>query len=549
MSPTAKLRSRRERLAQYLPIAAFLLSALVSTAVTWYVTGTYLDSDAASEMVLAKHLADTRQLLSQDWMYSTELRVFQMQWVFTPLMLFLDNWHLVRFLGTMILQAAYILSFAYMARQAGFRWQTVWYGAALLLLPVSVTYGRIVLYHVHYMIHLIMSFLIFGLVMNLYQAWNPRRLRSWLLLGALMIGSFLAGTNSFRQLMITHAPMLFSIFLLALRQDTPDSKSAAILSRPALRLLAFALLAAACSLAALLFNRLILHKYFTDNPYFIESTVLMDPACLRNMLYGYLHQFGFRISVPLLSLFGILSVASLVAFGYGMYVSAVHIRDGFTPRGLVMLQLFSFSLVMAVVFLITADMGTYFPLYLCLMWPWAVLPMMEGWGNNPKKYSPLHKNRMFAWIAAVTVISSGWLNIAWFVRAPGISQTYEGLVYHERDTVAHLSGVSEFFLENDYQIGYATHWNANVVTEVTNGAVRMIGVTASGDSEEGIRYYDFLTSLWLREVPNEKPFLLINSDGTVPEEMAPYCVQVYADDWYSVYDITDLEAFQERLRY
>lgn len=545
MTPT-KLCSRKERLAQYLPAAVFLLTALVSAAVTWYVTGTYIDSDSASELVLAKHLADTRQLLSQDWMYSTELRVFQMQWVFTPLMLFLDNWHLIRFLGTMILQTVYILSFAYMARQAGFRWQTIWYGAALLLLPVSVTYGRIVLYHVHYMIHLIMSFLIFGLVMNLYQTWNPRRLRGWLLLGALMVCSFLAGTNSVRQLMITHAPMLFSIVLLSLRQDTPDSRSATILSKPALRFLAFALLAAACSFAALKFNQLVLHKYFTDNPYYSESTILMDATYLRKMAYGFLHQFGFRISAPLLSLFGILSVASLVAFGYGLYVSAVHIRDGFTPRALVMLQLFSFSAVMAVVFLLTADYNTYFPLYLCLMWPWAVLPMMEGWGSNPKKYAPLHKNRIFVWIAAVTVISSGWLNVAWFARTPGLSQAYEGLSYQDRDTVAHLADVSEFLLENDYQIGYATYWNANVVTEVTDGAVRMVGVTIYADPDGCIKFYDFLTSLWLREAPNEKPFLLINRYETLPEDMAPYCVQVYADDWYTVYDltITDPESFR-----
>ena len=275
----------------------------------------------------------------------------------------------------------------------------------------------------------------------------------------------------------------------------------------------------------------------------------MEADCLRNMLYGYLHPFGFRISVPLLSLFGILSVASLAAFGYGLYVSAIHIRDGLTPRGLVMLQLFSFSLVMAAVFLITSGVGTYYPLYLCLMWPWAVLPMMEGWGSNPKKYSPLHRNRIFAWIAALTVISSGWLNMAWFARVPGLSQKYEGLSYGQRDTAAHLSGTSEFLLEHGYQIGYATYWNANVVTEVTNGAVRMIGVTSSDDPEDGIRYYDFLTSLWLREVPNDKPFLMLESDQAVPEEMEPYCVQVYADDCYCVYDITDLEAFNERLRY
>ena len=93
-----------ERLGYYLPILVFFLTALVSTYVAWYVTGNYVDSDSASELVLAKHLADTRQIMSQDWFYSTELRVFQHQWVYAPLMLLLNDWHLVRFLGALILQ-------------------------------------------------------------------------------------------------------------------------------------------------------------------------------------------------------------------------------------------------------------------------------------------------------------------------------------------------------------------------------------------------------------------------------------------------------------
>ena len=121
------LRSLRAsgKFVYYLPILVFLLSALASAAITWYISGNLLDADASSELVLAKHLADTRQLLSRDWVYSTELRVFQMQLVFAPLMLFLDSWRLVRFLGTMILQNLYVLSFVYMARKAGFRRQTI----------------------------------------------------------------------------------------------------------------------------------------------------------------------------------------------------------------------------------------------------------------------------------------------------------------------------------------------------------------------------------------------------------------------------------------
>ena len=107
--------------------------------------------------------------------------------------------------------------------------------------------------------------------------------------------------------------------------------------------------------------------------------------------------------------------------------------------------------------------------------------------------------------------------------------------------------LAKYLQENGYKIGYASYWNANVVTEVTDGTVHMIGVTIYTDPEGCIKYYDFLTSQWLREVPNEKPFLLIDHYEALPENMVPYCVQVYADACYSVYDITDLETFRDLL--
>ena len=53
----------------------------------------YLDSDMASEMVLAKQLNTEGVLLSKNWYYSTELRIFgnaQLLRIF--LLLFPNNW-------------------------------------------------------------------------------------------------------------------------------------------------------------------------------------------------------------------------------------------------------------------------------------------------------------------------------------------------------------------------------------------------------------------------------------------------------------------------
>ena len=127
-------------------------------------------------------------------------------------------------------------------------------------------------------------------------------------------------------------------------------------------------------------------------------------------------------------------------------------------------------------------------------------------------------------------------------------KNYIGVNFALGDVIPGAGGIRKIrWQANGYKIGYASYWNANVVTEVTDGTVHMIGVTIYTDPEGCIKYYDFLTSLWLREVPNEKPFLLIDHYEALPENMVPYCVQVYADACYSVYDITDLETFRELL--
>lgn len=44
-----------------------------------------LDDDMSAELILSELLSRERAILSKSWFYSTELRVFNMQLIFTPL--------------------------------------------------------------------------------------------------------------------------------------------------------------------------------------------------------------------------------------------------------------------------------------------------------------------------------------------------------------------------------------------------------------------------------------------------------------------------------
>ena len=64
-----------------------------------------LDSDMSSELVLSHLLRQEHKIVTQDWFYSTELRVFNIHWAFTPLFFLFDNWLKVRQIGTFIVLA------------------------------------------------------------------------------------------------------------------------------------------------------------------------------------------------------------------------------------------------------------------------------------------------------------------------------------------------------------------------------------------------------------------------------------------------------------
>lgn len=163
-----------------LPRLLFWLTFAVSIVTTWYVAGHYLDSDASSEMVLAQHWIDTGNILSNDWIYGSEIRLLHMQLIYAPLLLIFDSWQTVRFLGAVIMQGIYLASYGYLLRQAGLGKKQFYLGGTLLLLPVSVVYGRFILYHNHYLPNITISFFLVGMVLGFAREESPRALSFWL---------------------------------------------------------------------------------------------------------------------------------------------------------------------------------------------------------------------------------------------------------------------------------------------------------------------------------------------------------------------------------
>ena len=105
LSQTMNQKQTLRRLVKLLPILFFVLMVAFSWVTAYFYANNILDSDAASELVLANLLSKENALISTSWIYSNEIRVIQTNLIFTPLMKIFTNWHTVRFVGIILLQS------------------------------------------------------------------------------------------------------------------------------------------------------------------------------------------------------------------------------------------------------------------------------------------------------------------------------------------------------------------------------------------------------------------------------------------------------------
>ncbi len=542
--------SNHRKLSSCFPQILFFITVILNLITTYYVTGHYLDSDTSSTLVFSKHLADIGKLFSQDWMYSTSIEVLDSHLIYMPLFSLLDDWRYIRLIGTLILQLLYVLSYAYMLRQAGVSKRVFYLSATLLLLPVSVAYGRIVLYHTFYIPMLALDFLMLGLVFRCAKVFHWKKIRSYLPVIVLGIMSFLGGCGGIRQLMIAHAPMVLAAFLFCFLDFYKDDKKISeVLVSDRMSILFFSVLSAGASFVGFLVNTFYLCKRYSFTNYSSTELFILDFAELDDVLYGFFHQFGFREQVSMISAIGIISLLGLIAGIYCVYASIQAIKRYNKEDNIYLTLLHAFFLfftAITVFSLFITGGGTeyYYPLYLtfCLSW---IAPMLVLSFEKVTAQKTFTFVKFFCWVTILTLFINGLANMTFFNGSKAFNQIYEGLSFQEIDKKENLSGATDFLCENDYSIGYATYWEGNIITEITNGDIRMINLLMSGE-DGNLHYYSWLTSLYLREVENPKPFLLLPDDfGPFFErsDSYQYCKLVYSDDYHYVYDILDREAF------
>lgn len=126
-----------------------------------------LDSDLAAEMVLANKLNEEHSILTADWFYSTELRVFQSQWFYRlGLLFFPGNWHRARIVAVALLLALFVFLLICFSRAIGLEKYGVWC-AAFMIWPFGRWYLVYGIFGTYYIIYMLFSLSVCAILMKL----------------------------------------------------------------------------------------------------------------------------------------------------------------------------------------------------------------------------------------------------------------------------------------------------------------------------------------------------------------------------------------------
>ncbi len=441
---------------------------LAGVALMWRFGRTLLDSDMASEMVLADLLNREGGILSSNWYYSTELRVFCQQLLFKlGLLVFPGSWHAARMLAQGLLSALLAASYLFFARGAGL-WKSAPWAAGALLCP----FGFWQLYHGvlggFYFVHMAFVLVSLGLAVRLVRP--ASRARTALTAAALALVCFAAGLNGVRLLMNLYVPLAAGCAVLFLLRFLKAPLGPGAARTPQLRAFATAVLACLCGCGGYLVNRAVLAARYTFLDQSARSWTALSLAGLLEVWGDFLALFGYPAdrwqqaatgAVPLFSLPGLLGAAGLVLAGAVVLSLAWLLKQGGAlpfAQQLTGVTLAACLLVDGLAFACMNDGDSINGSYWLPVAPLAIAAVAAAAEHFPLR-RPALRRALAGCLAALVACASVGTTLRFAAAPPHGSPA--------------LETAANWLEEQGYTKGCATFWQANVLTELTDGAIEM----------------------------------------------------------------------------
>jgi hypothetical protein len=488
----------------YLCIAGILA---VSTYMAYIYGRQWLNSDMSSEMILGNLLAKENKLVTSSWEYSTEIRLVYQQLFYMPLFKLFDDWRVVRTITILLNNIVLLASYFFMMRQFSVSKKTVLLSSLFLILPVSAVYRDIVLFGGYYVFFIAMFFCYLGLFAILLDS-GKKQTAAFIFF---LILSFILGAGGIRALMDIQVPIFITALCACfIGKNTKFNSKPFLLSAGGLVLCCFGY--------AVNFLLHFFYKFHSHHGVTIIDLHDIFFQKLGNTIYSFIEFLGFTSNARFMSPRGILSFASVVV-GFLIFYEAVKIikrrgEDGEEKINILFVLFFITSTIYHITLfqIIGGDFWHLIPLYILY------IPALAIIFEFVKKNMPIKKARLFICGIAFVIIASGLMRLCFL---PNYDSTK-----HRKDSISYLE-------ENNLRFGLASFWNANVLTELTNGRIEMLGLDPG--NMHAINGWLHVIAYEDPDYYNDETFLLLSKEEWRQDEKLALRKPDYEDDNFVIF--------------
>jgi hypothetical protein len=429
----------------------------------------WIDADMSAEMVFSKLLSDEGAFLaSKNWFYSTEFRILYSQIVMVPLFKFISNWYAVRFIMNVVFYAIMLFSYFYMMKPLNLQRKNVVISAIVLMLPFSETVMAHVFMGNTYMSHIIIVFLLMGLFLRLsYDAGKRKPVTDIVNWAFFALLSTVAGMSGVRYFLAILGPLVIAACIYAIKSKefqvmrvTPGKDTfKTLLSSESMNPFYVSLVGAVLGFLGYVINVVYISKTFQFQTYegikfiLVYDGVLMDR--IQRTIGSFLMLFGYIDNRSVLSVRGVITVISFVIPAL-LILAAVLVKKTDNKKVLILRTFFFVTLFVNTFAFVFTDSTVVARYYITVMI--FTLPLLAAF----LEYGRLSFDKT----ALVTVL----LLCALLASLKEIGSMAGS------DKNAGRREVSEFLTEAGYKFGFATYWNAGIMTELSDGKLQVAGV-------------------------------------------------------------------------
>ena len=510
-----------------------------------------LCSDESSELILGKLIVEEHRLIPNNWYYSTELRVLNNPMIYALAFHITDNWHAVRLLSFAILYLIISCAVFFYAKSIGCRSLFPVFLVPFLI-PTSLEYYRFVLWGGYYIPYIVVSLLGFSLVFFCSSGEKTHAKRSLYAVPAFIL-ALLSSCNGPRQIFGFYGPLFMAavLFMLLCRIEKQQEKFAY-----AKRFLSISLVSLVGAGCGYLLNNTVLrtqYSYFKYNLSFYPITREVFFRAFRVFraffaVYGY-RMGGTDMATPWANIIAwIIFLMAVCAILYAL----IHRRA--ISKEYLLLTLFFLSSGACLVLLYSFTSMSLTPRYMIMTAVFA-FSLITLWIKEAHYFRERMKQTLNIGLTLLILINAM------------TTVVYCDLNSHLTRNSEDRLRLAEVLKEKGYFYGYASYWEANILTEISNGEIEMqhwyVGIDElyghqSPTDEQYINGVPLNHAWeWLQykthttETPSGKVFILFTQGGYSyydDKDLLSDDQIIYESDVYRVYGFDSYQEMESCIR-